>query len=87
MRRATGRVARIGKELGAFPTPERLIEPEVVYGVQGNGTPFEMKVHLRTIIWHLVEEELQHRGEMNALFCQMDVQAPTRAWASRSLAE
>jgi len=46
-----------------------------------------MKVNLRTIIWHMVEEELQHRGEMNALHWQMNVDAPTRAWFSSRLAE
>ena len=43
-------------------------ESHVVRGVQGNGKPFEMRVNLRTIIWHMAEEELHHRGEMNALF-------------------
>jgi uncharacterized damage-inducible protein DinB len=84
---ATQRVAKIGKDLAASLTPDRLAERYEVHGVQGNGKPYVLKLNLRTVIWHLVEEELQHRGEMNALFWQMDVEAPTRAWFSSSLAE
>jgi uncharacterized damage-inducible protein DinB len=81
------RVAGVGRELAKSLTPTRLNESFVVRGVQGNGKPYEMKVNLRTIIWHLVEEELQHRGEINALLWQIDVDAPTRSWFSSSLAE
>lgn len=31
---------------------------------------------LRSVLNHMIEEELQHRGEMNALFWQMDVDPP-----------
>jgi uncharacterized damage-inducible protein DinB len=31
---------------------------------------------LRDLLRHMVEEELQHRGELNALFWQMDVRPP-----------
>ena len=34
----------------------------------------------RDMLWHLVEEELQHRGEINALLWQMDIDAPTLGW-------
>ena len=37
-------------------------------------------VSVRDALWHLVEEELQHRGELNALLWQMDVDAPILAW-------
>jgi len=33
-------------------------------------------LELRQMLLHLVEEELQHRGEMNALLWQMDVDPP-----------
>jgi uncharacterized damage-inducible protein DinB len=85
--RAAERVAKIDRDLAASLSPVRLSESYAVHGVQGNGKPFEMKVNLRTIIWHLVEEELQHREEMNALFWQSGVEAPTRAWFTSSLAE
>lgn len=81
------RIARSNRKLANSLTSSRLGRSFVVRGVQGNGKPFEMTVNFRTIIWHLVEEELQHRGEMNALFWQMDVDAPTRAWFSSALAE
>jgi len=32
------------------------------------------------VLWHLVEEELQHRGELNALLWQIDVEAPVMSW-------
>jgi uncharacterized damage-inducible protein DinB len=86
LRQEAARVAEIGGTLARSLTPARLNEQFVVRGTQGNGKPYEMKVDLRTIIWHMVEEELQHRGEMNALFWQMDVDAPTRAWFSSPLA-
>ena len=86
MRRRAGRVARSGRRLARSLTPARLNRPFVVRGTQGDGTPFEMRMNLRTIIWHMVEEELQHRGELNALFWQQDVDAPTRAWFSSALA-
>lgn len=33
-------------------------------------------IELRQMLLHMVEEELQHRGEMNALLWQMDVEPP-----------
>jgi uncharacterized damage-inducible protein DinB len=38
------------------------------------------RVSVRDVLWHLVEEELQHRGELNALLWQMDVDAPIFDW-------
>ncbi len=86
MQRQARRVARSGRRLAKSLTAARLNRQFVVRGTQGDGTPFEMRMNLRTIIWHLVEEELQHRGELNALFWQQDVDAPTRAWFSSALA-
>jgi len=34
------------------------------------------EVSVRTMLIHMVEEELQHRGEMNALLWQLDVDPP-----------
>jgi uncharacterized damage-inducible protein DinB len=86
IRKEVRRIARSSRSLARSPTPSRLGQSFVVREVEGNGKPFELKVNLRTIIWHMVEEELQHRGEMNALFWQMDVDTPTRAWFSSALA-
>jgi uncharacterized damage-inducible protein DinB len=40
----------------------------------------DQKVSVRTMLWHLVEEELQHRGELNALLWQIDVDPPIFDW-------
>ncbi len=32
------------------------------------------------MLGHLVEEDLQHRGELRALLWQMDIEAPTLGW-------
>jgi len=32
------------------------------------------------MLWHLCEEELQHRGELNALFWQMNIDPPVTGW-------
>jgi uncharacterized damage-inducible protein DinB len=39
---------------------------------------------VRVVLLHMIEEELQHRGEMNALFWQMDVEPPVWGfWVER----
>jgi uncharacterized damage-inducible protein DinB len=35
---------------------------------------------LRQMLWHLVEEELQHRGELNALLWQDNMEPPITDW-------
>lgn len=87
MRRQARRIARSSRRLARSLTPTRLNRRFVVRGTRGDGKPFEMRMNLRTIVWHMVEEELQHRGELNALFWQQDVDAPTRAWFSSALAD
>jgi uncharacterized damage-inducible protein DinB len=37
-------------------------------------------IPVREALWHLVEEELQHRGELNALLWQLDVDPPVVSW-------
>lgn len=32
------------------------------------------------LLWHLIEEELQHRGEINALLWQDDIDPPITGW-------
>jgi uncharacterized damage-inducible protein DinB len=80
------RVEKLSQRLAKSLTPAKLAKGFVVRGIQGNGQPYELRANLRTIIWHTVDEELQHRGEMNALFWQLDVDAPTRAWFRSRLA-
>jgi len=38
------------------------------------------KVILGNLLWHLVEEELQHRGEINALLYQENIDPPITNW-------
>jgi len=35
---------------------------------------------LKGMLWHLVEEELQHRGEINALLWQENIDPPVTSW-------
>lgn len=86
LRRLVQRIARVSNRLAKRLTPRGLDRVFVVRGKTGAGKPFEIRMNLRTVIWHMVEEELQHRGELNALFWQMDLDAPTRAWFSSPLA-
>ncbi|MGP8077618.1 MAG: DinB family protein [Thermoplasmata archaeon] len=38
------------------------------------------RVTIREMLWHMVEEELQHRGELNALLWQLGVEPPIVEW-------
>ena len=51
-----------------------------VFRAAGRGSPHDCNIPFRDVFWHLVEEELQHRGELNALLWQMDVDAPVYNW-------
>lgn len=42
--------------------------------------PGREKVTLRRILVHMIEEELQHKGELNALLWQIDVDAPVHGF-------
>jgi uncharacterized damage-inducible protein DinB len=45
-----------------------------------DGRWFRARTRVRDLLWHLVEEELQHRGEMNALFWQLGREPPVLDW-------
>jgi uncharacterized damage-inducible protein DinB len=47
---------------------------------KGHGSSHDCQVPIRDVMWHLVEEELQHRGEINALLWQMDAEVPVVSW-------
>jgi uncharacterized damage-inducible protein DinB len=47
---------------------------------KGRGSDHDCEIPIREALWHLVEEELQHRGELNALLWQIDVDAPVFSW-------
>jgi uncharacterized damage-inducible protein DinB len=40
----------------------------------------EIEITVRDTLLHLLEEEIQHRGEMNALLWQLDVEPPVLDW-------
>ena len=42
--------------------------------------PERDKVTFREILLHMIEEELQHKGELNALLWQIDVDAPVHSF-------
>ena len=47
---------------------------------KGGRQDHDCQVPVREALWHLVEEELQHRGELNALLWQIDVEVPVVDW-------
>lgn len=47
---------------------------------KGKGSDHDCRIPVRDALWHLVEEELQHRGELNALLWQIDVDPPVMSW-------
>jgi uncharacterized damage-inducible protein DinB len=63
-------------------TPEDLGRPYVVHGVSGDGKEYTMTTCPADIVWHMVEEQLQHVGELNALFWQMDTDPHAHSWFS-----
>lgn len=51
-----------------------------IFRKSGVGSDHDCHVPVRDALWHLVEEELQHRGEINALLWQINVDAPVVDW-------
>ena len=51
-----------------------------VFREAGRGSSHACHIPVREVFWHLVEEELQHRGELNALLWQIDVDPPIHDW-------
>jgi uncharacterized damage-inducible protein DinB len=47
---------------------------------KGRSSDHDCHLPVRDVLWHLVEEELQHRGELNALLWQIDVDPPVYSW-------
>jgi uncharacterized damage-inducible protein DinB len=40
------------------------------------------RFNVKDMLWHLIEEELQHRGEINALLWQSDIEPPVTGWGT-----
>jgi uncharacterized damage-inducible protein DinB len=51
-----------------------------VHREKGKASTHDCDIPVREVLWHLIEEELQHRGEINALLWQIDVEAPVFDW-------
>jgi uncharacterized damage-inducible protein DinB len=51
-----------------------------VFREKGKRWNHDCHIPVRDALWHLVEEELQHRGELNALLWQIDVDPPVTSW-------
>jgi uncharacterized damage-inducible protein DinB len=59
-------------------TPADLDRKLTVPGAEDR--PGGNQISVRDLLWHMVEEELQHRGELNALLWQMDLEPPLLEW-------
>jgi uncharacterized damage-inducible protein DinB len=87
LKRLSRRVDRRVRSLAGSLTPESLSHEYLVRGQGGDGKPYTKTVSLADMMWHMLEEELQHRGELNALFWQMDIDPPVDAWFGGELAK
>jgi uncharacterized damage-inducible protein DinB len=72
--------------LGSLSSDEDLGHPFVVHGTSGNGKAYTMTTCPADIVWHVVEEQLQHFGELNALFWKLGIDPPVHAWFSSEMA-
>ncbi len=70
---------RIEAFLGPL-APEDLAR-EIICHFPGPTGPTEVRFLVGDILWHMVEEEFQHRGELNALLWQMDVAPPIASFS------
>jgi uncharacterized damage-inducible protein DinB len=55
---------------------EASLTKELVCHFSEDGKTSEGRFPIGDVLWHVVEEELQHRGEINALLWQMGVDPP-----------
>ena len=69
--------AQIGRVMAELTEPDL---DRTVFREAGQGSTHPCHIPIREVLWHLVEEELQHRGELNALLWQIDVEAPVYNW-------
>ncbi len=75
LRQQVARAERVATEyIGSLE--EASLTKDMVCHFSENGKTSEGRFPIGDVLWHVVEEELQHRGELNALFWQMDVEPP-----------
>jgi uncharacterized damage-inducible protein DinB len=61
---------------------EKLKPDDLARWIESSTKGEVFRFNVRNMLWHMVEEELQHRGEMNALLWQMDIDPPITGWGS-----
>ncbi len=77
LRHSTDEVGRLVSDFLAPLRPEDLARDLSCHFPGPDGRPGEpTAVRIGDLLWHMVEEELQHRGELNALLWQMDIEPP-----------
>jgi uncharacterized damage-inducible protein DinB len=87
LRSLVERVADIVRAfIATLTSDEDLGRPYVVHGTSGSGKTYTMTTCPADIVWHMVEEQLQHFGELNALLWQLDIDPPVHAWFSSEIA-
>jgi uncharacterized damage-inducible protein DinB len=72
-------VARIVDQFLQSLTPADLDREFTFHWTPGDEST-RTSLKTRDMLWHLVEEELQHRGEINALLWQRDLPVPVLGW-------
>ncbi len=55
---------------------EAALSTEMVCHFAEGGRSPEARFAIGDVLWHMVEAELQHRGEINSLFWQLDIDPP-----------
>jgi uncharacterized damage-inducible protein DinB len=59
---------------------DELLDKVVTRDVDTENGKRRISLVLKWVLWHMVEEELQHRGELNALLWQLNVDPPVTGW-------
>ena len=77
LREETGKIERIVDDFLAPLGPTDLAREIICHFPTESGSPGpERRIIIGDILWHMIEEEFQHRGELNALLWQVDVDPP-----------
>lgn len=70
-------LANVQRFMAALQAPDL---DRTVTRPKGRSSDHECHIPVRDVLWHLVEEEFQHFGEINALLWQDNVEAPVYSW-------
>ncbi len=72
-------VKKFLQELSEDDLAETIVWHETFKDKKGT-KKYELTMIMRDMLWQLVGEELQHRGELNALLWQIDIDPPITEW-------